>query len=784
MTRRKRLVCLLTIALLLPVAVTAEHTRYWRQTDFSEFEKGTAKGVAIRSDGKLVPAPKFDSFADPNLAYVWSMRMDSKKRLYAAGGSDAKVLRFDDSGKATTVFESTELAAQTIALDSAENLYVGTSPDGKVYQVTPDGKKSVFFEPKTKYIWALAVDPQGALFVATGDTGQVFVVTPGGKGRLFYQSRERHARSLAFDSKGNLLIGTDPDGLVVRVEISRRDPGGIPEAGAQFVLYETGKAEVTSLLTDAEGNIYAAAIGDKSRAQLPPLPLQLSIGAGPQSTPSVITSQGTVVTPAQPAPPLGAYPLPGATTSGGAEVVEIGTDGSPQRLWTSSGSLVFSMGFSRSGKLLLGTGDGGAVIELEGNDVYASVANTASAQVTSLIAGPDGGIFVATANPGKIFVLGPGYEPNGSFESDTFDAKIFSRWGRLAWFAENGSIPTAPVAGGAPNAAVTPTARHEKVVFFVRSGNTSNPGDTWSPWAGPYTNSEGESVDCPPARFVQWKAVFVDTSQGVAPSILWVSLAYLPKNVAPVVDEIALQDPGVRVMGFPSQQPGPSNSVPVQLRSPRSPGANSFTPTMNPDSSNNGKVEMLPQGFEQKGYQSVLWSAHDDNDDDLLFTIYYRGEGEQNWRLLKDKLTQRYYSWDTTTMPDGAYYLKVVATDAPSNPVNQALWAERASDRWEVANTPPRIENLHAGSGILNTKASFDAVSASGPIARAQYSIDSGDWQTIFPTGLLSDAPRESYFMELPGLTVGEHTIAVQVADRFDNTTSAKFTFTVPPHAH
>ena len=77
-------------------------------------------------------------------------------------------------------------------------------------------------------------------------------------------------------------------------------------------------------------------------------------------------------------------------------------------------------------------------------------------------------------------------------------------------------------------------------------------------------------------------------------------------------------------------------------------------------------------GISEKGYQSVLWSAHDDNDDDLTFAIYYRGESESNWRLLKDKITQHYYSWDTTSMPDGAYYLKVVASDSPSNPPDQA----------------------------------------------------------------------------------------------------------------
>src|SRR5579862_4406135 len=104
MTRRPTLVCLLATALLLPFLLRAEHTRQWRQTEFSEFEKGTAKGVAIRSDGKLMPAPKFDQFADPNLAYLWDMRMDSKGRVYAAGGSDAKVFRFDNAGKSTTVF--------------------------------------------------------------------------------------------------------------------------------------------------------------------------------------------------------------------------------------------------------------------------------------------------------------------------------------------------------------------------------------------------------------------------------------------------------------------------------------------------------------------------------------------------------------------------------------------------------------------------------------------------------------------------------------------------------
>ena len=765
MTRRTNVVCLLALAILLPMAARAEHTRYWRQTDFADFQKGTAKGVAVRSDGKLRPAPKFDSFADPNLAYVWALRMNSKGQLYAAGGSDAKVMRFDDAGKPTTVFESAELAAQAIAFDAADNLYVGTSPDGKVYQVTPDGKKTVFFEPKTKYIWALAVDSQGALYVATGDTGEVFVVTPDGKGQRFYQSRERHARSLAFDSKGNLLIGTEPDGLIVRVEVVRKTPKAAPEAGASFVVYETNKAEVTSLVTDPDGNIYAASIGDKSRA--PAFPRVPPAAVAPPTTVATVTGAGTVIA-QQAQVPAGqaniVFPFPGIATAGGAEVVRIAADGSPQTLWTSREEFVLSMGLSPAGKLLLGTGDNGTVIELEGGDVYSSVATTASEQVTSLVAGPAGKVFVATANPGKLFALGPGSEPNGSFESEAFDAKIFSRWGRLTWWGDNGAT------GG-------------KVSFYVRSGNTSTPEDSWSPWSGPYKNASGESVTCPAARFVQWKVVFADSDQGLAPSISWVSLAYQPKNVAPVVDDVVMEEPGVRATGFPMQTGGAGNATPAQLKYPRAPGPNPLPMQVSSgDASNSSKNEPPPQGFQQKGYQSVLWSAHDDNDDDLVFIIYFRGESEKEWRVLKDKLTQRYYSWDTASMPDGAYYLRVVASDSPSNPADQSLWGARESDRWMVANTPPRIEDLRAGAGLLNTKASFDAIAASGAIARAAYSIDAGEWQMIFPTDVLSDAPKESYFMQLPGLPPGEHTLAVQVADDFNNTATAKTTFTVQAH--
>ncbi len=769
MTRRLILTCLLATGLTAPALVYAEHTHFWRQSDYSDFEKGTAKGVAIRSDGKLVPAPQFAAFSDPDLMYLWALRTDSRGRIYAAGGSDAKVLRFDDPAKPTTVFEAPELSAQTIVFDAHDNLYVGTTPDGKVYKVTPDGQKSVFFDPKAKYIWALALDAQGTLFVGTGDKGEIFAVAPDGKGQLFYQSDERHARSLAFDVKGNLLVGTDPDGLILRVEIARatgsKDSQAAPKAGASFVVYETDKKEVTSLLTDSSGNLYAAAIGEKQRTATPgPQPL---ITPQPASTTPALTAQGAVTlalqaaAAAQPPPAFSLFP----STTGGAQVVKISPAGSRATLWTSRDDLVFSMGFSPNGKILLGTGNKGAIIELQGDNIYSIVAKTASSQVTSLIAGRDGQLLVGTANPGKIFTLGPGQEAQGTFESDPFDAKIFSHWGRLTWWGENGATPG-------------------KVSFYARSGNTSNPEKEWSPWSGPYKSASGESVSCPPARFLQWKAVFQVADKRDAPEVSWVSVAYQPENVAPVVDEIAIQDPGVRVQGFSVSPGGPTTAASVQLKTPQrtTSGANPFPnigAMLDNTSSKSLKMDVPPQGFEEKGYQSVLWSAHDDNDDDLVFSVYYRGEGEQTWRLLKNKLTQRFYSWDSTTMPDGAYYLKIVGSDLPSNPPSQALTNERISERFEIQNTPPRIENLRADTSGAAAKITFDGMSSGLAITRAQYSVDAGDWLIVFPASGLSDGPKESYQLELPGLAPGPHTFSVQISDRFDNTTAAQVTFTV-----
>jgi WD40 repeat protein len=761
MSKPVRHILFVSLSMCLVASLSfAEHTRRWRQSSYEEFLKGTAKGVAVRSDGHLELAPKFTLIADADASYLWSLRTDAAGVLYAAGGSPAKVFRFEGSAKPKTVFESTDLLAQAIAFDAKGALYVATSPDGKVYRVSASGEKTVFFETKTKYIWDLAFAPDGTLYVATGDKGQIFAVAPDGKGGLFYASDEAHIKTLAFDAKGNLLAGTEPNGRVLRVtrnaEKSAKRKSADEAVADGFVVYETAKREATSLTVAQDGTMYVAAIGEKTR----------TVGNAPSAV--IATSQGTTtITNVSPSAQMQGTPFVAFPQAISSSIYRISTEGVPEEIWSSRDDVVYALGLNADGRLLAGTGNTGSLLVIDGHGVYAQLAKSGSAQITGISKGANGKVFLCTANPGKVFSLGPEYEAEGTFESQSFDAKLFSQWGRIEWW-------------GAPavSAQSKGTSKEPRLEFYVRSGNTEDPGKEWSKWFGPYTTTASQA-EAPSARFFQWKAVIHDGRPG--DGIDWVSVAYLPRNVMPVIDGIAMQDAGVRAQAPQVIGGQPGN---VALKQPQAPTPSGVVITSGPAA----KFESQPQGTQQRGYQTVLWTAHDDNDDELRYSVYFRGENASEWLLLKDNVDQKFYSWDTTAMPDGAYYLKIVASDAPSNPPAVALKTERESERFEVDNTPPAIEHLEAVAAttrngtlpaVQSVLVKFSATDPSSSIEKAQYSVDGGEWILLAPTHGISDSRTEAYEFTVPGLAAGEHTIAVRAYDRFENVGAEKTTIQV-----
>jgi WD40 repeat protein len=759
----KRFYRVIVPCVLLGIAATsllAEHTRRWRQSTYEEFQKGKAQGVAVRSDGHLELAPKFSLLADADASYLWSLKTDANGVLYAGGGSPAKVFRFEGGGKPKIVFESTDLLVQSIAFDGKGALYVATSPDGKVYKVSPSGEKSVFFDPKAKYIWDLAFAKDGTLFVATGDKGRIYSVGPEGKGELYYASDEAHIKVLGFDGKGNLLAGTEPNGRILRITHSaeRAAKKKTPEDSVAdgFVIYETSKREVTSIAVGADGSLYVAAIGEKTRPGM----------AAPSAV--ITTSQGTTtITNVTPGAVQGGVPFLAFPQAISSSIYRIAVDGAPEEIWSSRDEIVYALGLNSDGRLLAGTGNSGALLVIDGRGVYAQLAKSGSSQITGISRTSNGKVYLCTANPGKVFSLGPEYEVEGTFESQSFDAKLFSQWGHIEWWGPPAMSATAK--GGKES-------KEPRLEFFVRSGNTEDPGKEWSRWYGPYS-TPGTQIEAPAARFLQWKAVIHDGRPG--DGIDWVSAAYLPKNVVPVIDGIALQEPGTRAQTTVVITGQAANVILRQPAAPNPVGTVITTTTT--------KFEQPPQGIYQKGYATVLWAAHDDNDDDLRYSVYFRGENQRDWLPLKDNLDQRFYSWDTTAMPDGAYYLRIVASDSPSNPPNVALKTERESERFEIDNTPPVIQKLEGNATGMNADRSmgvscdfqFTATDATSGIEKAQYSIDGGEWILLAPLQGISDSKTETYSFTVRGLAPGEHTIAVRAYDRFDNVGAGKTTINI-----
>src|SRR5208283_1015921 len=196
----------------------------------------------------------------------------------------------------------------------------------------------------------------------------------------------------------------------------------------------------------------------------------------------------------------------------------------------------------------------------------------------------------------------------------------------------------------------------------------------------------------------------------------------------------------------------------------------------------------------------VRWQAHDDNDDQLVYTVYYRGDGESRWLLLKNNLSDRSHSFDASLLPDGGYTVKVVASDAPSHSPGEALYAERVSSRFEVDSTAPVIESLTAAfDGNVDVRQNvkqndkqmqihvrFRASDSFSPIKRAEYSLDGGEWQFVEPVGQLSDSKTEEYDFRLAvpqpeavpapmaDNTANDHVVVVRAYDRFDNLATAK----------
>jgi hypothetical protein len=727
------------LLVLLAPALHAATTTTWEMNTYQDFLKGRFRGVSLDRDGRLTLAPKLDTVFSSGQPAIWSMVQTPDGSLYAGTGHRGRVYRIDASGASTLVWTADEPEVFAVALDARGVLYAATSPDGKVYRIEK-GKATEFFAPKTKYIWSLAFAGDGSLLVGTGAPANVYRVDKSGKGELYYETGQSHVTALAIDAKGNALAGTEPNGILYR--ISARDKA--------FVLYDANLPEIRSVVPMPDGTVYAAALGgamaNRLGAQASALSAPLSVTVTAPATSITVSENaqsGADIKPkadatkqAAAATAAAQVATPVAEISGveKSALYKINPDGTVETLWSSKEENVYSMLVEPGGGIVFATDAQGRVYRLSRDRKAALLVETNEGEATRLIDGSNG-LLAATGDSGKLFRLGRTPGADGSYESPVHDSGTVARWGRLSWRSDGG-----------------------KATFSTRSGNSARPDKTWSDWSEALTDPQGSMVRSPNARYIQWRADLSGPGAGVEN----VTIAYLPQNNPPVVRSINV-----------STQASAGGAAKTTASSSAS-AAYSITVTDTGEASSAAGTPTQALSHGANSQIQVTWQADDADGDRLSYTLYFRGEDEKEWKLLRANIAENSMLLDGDVLADGRYYFRVVASDRPSNAANVAREDELVSAPVLVDNTPPVVTLSAPRRTDGRVEVDADVVDQTSPLRRCEYSLDAGPWIPVEAADGVTDSPREQFHIAVDKLRPGEHLLVVRAYDTANNAGLAK----------
>lgn len=722
---RKTLLALISLFIISTFIFTASASGpvFWRVNTRAEVEKGDAVGVSIADNGTITLAPALAEVFDTKQAYVWSAAADNAGNVYLGTGHEGRVFKVDAAGKGSLLYKTSELDVMALAVDGAGNVYAGTSPDGKIYRITPGGEAKVFFEPKAKYIWSLAFDAQGRLLAGTGDKGIIYRVNPDGTGAALVNTTQTNITALKIDAVGNIIAGTDPGGLVLRIS---------PQ-GKAFTLFDSSQREIRDLAIGRNGEVYALALSDaagggasntsSASGVTPPQVIDDGGGTGVSIT---ISDVQVLDSGASTSSSLPSSSSASATTK--SALYRLDANGAADTIWDSKEATAFAVALDANGRAMIGTGQKGRIYAVADGQKPTLVTQSSEAQ-TSRFVKASNQTYVAASNLGKLFKLNNETAASGTYTSSVREAPTTAAWGRVSWVGEGA------------------------IELQTRSGNTSNPDSTWSDWSAAITNSEGDAIKSPAARFLQWRATLKRGS--VQPRLREVTVSYLPRNVAPKITSLNFLPPGTALVALPQ---------------PIMEGGGDATS----GEGTSAAVVIPSRRVPQRGAISMQWQAEDRNGDSIEYSVFYRAANSTEFYPLKLNVRDNYFTVDANALPDGRYIFKIVASDAPSNPVGLALSDELETESVDVDNTPPAVTAEAPRVTGTNAEVTFRASGATSIIKRAEFQLDGGAWKTVFPVDGIADSKREEFAVKITLPDTRAHVIAFRAFDANSNVGSTQ----------
>jgi hypothetical protein len=696
---------------------------------FREIPSRNLKGFATRSDGRLVAGPALTDLAgSPPADLLWCL----------APGADASHWLIG-SGPDGRIFEATIDAAagkyatrELVKLEDPHVFALARLPDGTVLAGTSprgalclirDGKQVARIALPVDSIFDLLMPDSKTVLVATGNPGRIYRVdlakfAAGGVAAdkltdaaalatrgvtLFAEIRDRNLRRLVRLADGRIAAGSSPKG---NVYVFPRD------GGAPVFLQENREAEVTDLLPQPNGDLYASIVFSSSSGESRITPPPKTGKDAPKETEALLAT-------------------PPEKFNGRSSLIWFPANGFPEVLTSRSGIAFYRLA-RHDDQLIVA---GGELGELIGYDLNARLSLTFAGSVSSQlnmlapIPGPKNG------STGKFLLL----------RNNAAGLALLDFNGAKAREAETRRIDLGvPATLGTLRFNRLRDLPESQLAVEVRVSSGSDEVEGWGPWTPLKFDDGGWKDSALRGRYLKLRLRATSPSPGL--EIDKATLFAMPQNHRPVLQEFRVLSPNFALVVQPESVPSPITSL------------SQLTSGKDDDKSHKGNL-LSSQVVPAPGTQVVLWNISDSDGDSLVATFSIRRENESAWTDVVVDSHDSYAQFDTEHLADGIYFTRLVATETAPRAPEDRLSATFETDDLVVDHTRPEILDATAKRGGANLVISVHGRDALSLLDGIEVLFNNGYHDTLEqPVDGVRDGKEETFTLDLPYAKVANAT--------------------------
>lgn len=709
------------------------------------------KGLATRSDGRVLPGPFVTDLSGPKLGDIlWTVKPLGAGKFLVSTGPEGRVEEVtfnskDNSYTTRTVADVGETHAIALHPLADGSFLIGTSPTAVVY-LAKDGKILARVPLAADSVFDFLPQPDGSVLVATGNPGRIYRLDPtkfaqaglvdakladdkalAEKGfTLFGEIRDRNVRRLLRLPDGRVIAGSSPRGNIYAFAPSTSSPTA---SVAPIILQENRDSEVVDLLADEGGGFFAAIVSSPGDSE------RIIAKRGP-----VLVLPGDEKDDKEPA-------KPGFT--GRSSVVKFPSDGLPETIM--SRSLVSFYRLAKRGDwLLVSAGEQG---DLFGYDTLArrslTFAGSSSAQLNDVVALDTQRYLAVRNNAPGLALLSFSAVPARELESKRLD---------LGQPGEIGNLRFSRLRGLEVNA----------LKIELRTNYGSDELEGWTPWTEMNIRDGAFFAEGARGRYIKLRLTLANSAADF--QLDKPTLFHLPQNRRPVLTDLRILPPNLGLVPA-VEQPAPVAMSLGQLLFPGPRDAKDDSA----DRKNKNNF-LSSQVAPSPGAQVIYWTVTDPDGDALAYTFSIRPENGGTWTDLSVAARENYVQFETGGFPEGLYLTRLTVTEQAPRPAAQRLTYTFETDSLMIDRTPPVITDTsiqRIDGKLVITVTGRDARSL---LEGAEFVLNNGAREAVtHPADGIRDGREEKFSAEFPDAKAsGATSVEILLYDEPGNSTSVR----------